>query len=242
MGNRFQFSLAVLFLSHICFASPSATRQSIANDLKKQGGASFEVLIQKWEKNHGTSAIQPLLEIGHDSRHFESEQRYVALMAIAKMGGQGSAKWIMPFLKDSNWMMRCGALRSLTALGNPVAAQAVAPLLHDPALVVRAEAVTAVEALRPEGASKLLALAARDPSNYRQGKAEWVPQRALKALVRLRAGGASRELAPLLDRGSDPELQLLTVETLEAITGKSLVRGRPFSERLRAWKRELSQG
>jgi HEAT repeat protein len=219
----------------------SSTLASIPNlvdklkaDIHARTGTSFEVLLRHWETTYGTSAFHPLLKIVSNTQNPDSE-RYIALMSAAKLGGSDSAPLFVPFLKDPSWMIRSGALRVLSAFSNPVTAEAILPLLRDPALVVRAEAVDAVLALQPKGAVEALISTISDPANYHGGKAETVPQRALRALAQMKKKEAAPQLVPLLRLSLDSQILMLTVQTLETLTGKKSQKGLALADQIQSW-------
>ena len=163
--------------------SPSPLSQILRQDLKNRKVGSFSGTLASWETHYGARAFSPLLELASDTRLADPD-RYVALMGAAKIGGTAAAPKFLPLLKDSSWMIRSGALRALSALHHAETSVAVLPLLHDSALVVRMEAIEAIDRLDPPGSHTALLSAIRDSSNYHGGRAQWVPQRALKSLVR----------------------------------------------------------
>ncbi len=226
-------------LSDPALAAVSPLSATLRSDLTTRRNNSFEVLLQHWAKQHGAKASLPLLELTRDTRLADAD-RYLALMGAARLGGQTLAPELVPTLKDRSWMLRSGALRALSALQNPSTRDAVLPLLKDPSLVVRTEAVEAVRILRPESARDALLQALENPANYHRGIAQWVPQRALQALVALHAKDAAPRLLPLLNRVADPVLQAKTVDALESLTGKKLGKAGNLKGRVEAWKRELS--
>jgi HEAT repeat protein len=161
-------------------------------------------------------------------------------MGAAKLGGPAIAPKIVPLLKDKVWLIRNAALRALSALKNPATAKAVLPLLKDPALVVRAEAVEAVKTLKPAGATQALLSVLQSQDNYRFGKAQWVPQRALAALVVLHDFSIVPYLRPLLDHQKDPELQRQTVFALQTLTGIDKDAQSPLPTQVETWKKILA--
>jgi len=201
--------------------------------------ASFEPLFRRWEERYGSRAVPPLLEISRDARASDP-QRYIGIMGIARLGGKEAAPLLVPFLKDTSWMIRAATLRALSALEKADTASAVLPLLRDPALVVRMEAVSAIELLKPIGAADALVEALFFEGNYREGKALWVPQKALSALKTLHAVETAPRLRPLLDHSDDLEILTQTVQTLEALQGKRLAPSLPIRLQAAEWKRALS--
>lgn len=199
---------------------------------------TFEPLLRRWEILYGDAAVTPLLQISAGSG--TDSLRYIALMGAARLGGRTTAPRISKFLRDPSWMLRSGALRAMTGLRDPATAPTVLPLLHDPSLAVRLEAVTATAQLKPAGAAQALLRELASEQNYRNGKALWVPGRALAALAALHASQAASSLAPLLDHTGDPDLQLETLATLETLTGRTLKPGAPLSVRIREWKLALN--
>ncbi|MBI2711312.1 MAG: HEAT repeat domain-containing protein [Bdellovibrio sp.] len=224
---------AVLLIFLISIKSSLGSTPSVSNPSPKQlqseihknpssGMAGFEKLIQSWEKRFGSQAALPLLTLARDSNTDENE-RYIALMGAAKLGGQPLLPEINSFLSDRSWMLRSAALRILAALGSPESGLAALPLLRDKALVVRAEAVETVRTLRPSGAALALLEALENPENYHHGKALWVPQKALQALTVLNASEVIPEIGRFLKSKrtqSDPELRSLTQKTLLALESR----------------------
>ena len=107
-------------------------------------------------------------------------------------------------------------------------------------MIVRSEAVDTIALLRPAGAVAALLAALEQPDNYHHGKAQWVPGKALTALVQLQAKDSALRLRPLLSHNQDPELQEKTVTALEHLTGKKLKSGAPLLARVEEWKTALS--
>lgn len=239
------FCLLGFTLAHAAQAplSPQQVRVQLLSSLRTQAqvrkGQSFDSLLQAWETRYNTRAVDPLFSIARD-RGVSDQERYMALMGAVKLGGRATGPKVETFLFDTSWMLRSGALRSLGALGAVQQSDAVLGLLKDPALVVRMEAVQAIEKLKPARAARALVSALRDPANYHHGKAQWIPQRALTALVSLKARNTAPDLAFLLDRKSDPELQKLTLKTLEFLTGQKLAKSQGFAAQLIAWKSFLN--
>jgi hypothetical protein len=236
--------LFLILTAASAYPSPTPTEALLIEALLKKEiwsreSSSFELLMQKFETRYGNKAMVPLLRIASDVRNEDSD-RYVALMSAAKLGGAHCAPMFVRFLKDKSWMIRSGALRTLKAFKNPKTAYAVLPLLKDPALVVRTEAIEAIEALHPPNAIKELVSALHESSNYHAGKAQWVPQKALAALLKLNADSKiAIQLQPLLHHEKDPELQRQTIQTLEALTGKKIKFGAKLAEQIRAWDQAL---
>lgn len=213
---------------------------------------SFDPLLQKWNQTYGASAVPLLLQLASDSQLTDS-QRYIAIMGAAKLGGSATAPMILPFLKETSWMIRTASLRALAAILNPaqenpslIDAQTrsnLFSLLHDPALVVRLEAVQVIETLKPKGAEEALAEILQRPENYHHQIAQWVPQRVLKALETLQAQKAAPLIEPLLHHSQDPELQKAALETLQSLTGKKIspeLKKLPIAEQIREWKRIIA--
>ena len=235
----------ILFAQFSIAAIPSPSEriaQTIRHELyvTLESGNSFAKLMDRWNGTYGIDAVSPLIQVADDSALPDSA-RYAALMGAARMGGTAVSTLIVPFLKDHSWMLRSGALRALATLGNEKTASAVLPLIHDPALVVRVEAVLAIERLKPVGAVKALLSALNSPENYHANIAQWVPGRALQALKTLRAKEAAVGLRPLLSHSRDPELQLQTVETLEALLGKTYSPKLALSEKIERWNLLLTR-
>lgn len=217
--------LLCLFLSTFgnAFAAQPHLVSSLLKDLKSRTNSSFDLLVKSWEQRYGTQAFFPLIEIVKNRKNSDPD-RYIAVMSAAKLGGTESASALIPFLKDPSWMVRSATLKALTALGNPLSADATLPLLRDPALVVRVEAVEAVRVLKPRGAALALVNTLGDQGNFHGGKALWVPQKALTALLSLQAREVAPQLLAYLGQPlfqNDPELSSQTRKTVELLTRRN---------------------
>jgi|GEM_PF-1999216 len=226
MANRERLSLAcaLFLLTPLARASVPPSIASIKTDIRNElhtHHRGFDSLLSKWESEYGISAVRPLLQIASDQKA-EDQNRYVALMGAARMGGYSAASLFTPYLRDKSWMIRSGALRVITLLQNQTSAAAVLPLLKDRALVVRAEAVDAVEKLKPAGAIPALLATLDDPQNYHAGRAQWVPGKSLHALAAMNARELLPRLRSILDRTSDPLFQKQAVAALSLLTGKAI--------------------
>ena len=218
----------------------------IEQDLKKfsvSHNTEFQPLIAQWEKKYGKKAIPDLLKVAKNKKAKDTD-RFIAIMAITKISGTSGAHQIIPFIKDKNWMVRSAALKSIEILDYKPGSKHVLKLLKDPALVIRAQAVSTIETLKPEGSTEALLSAVYDPKNYRtgnykKGKADWVPQRALAVLRKLRPIGVSAKLLPLMNDAHDRKLRAHALYTIETLEGKSLKKGSAFAERSLAWNQAL---
>lgn len=204
----------------------------------------FSALIQKWERVYGNASAPFLLKIAKDKAAKDSD-RYVALLAHTKIRGPQNAEELTALLDDKNWMVRSAALKSIEVLGYaPAAPRVFKTLENDPALVVRLQSIDTLKRLRPEGLADALVRAAMSsrnyrPANYRTGRADWVPQKALEALRELRSPGVAQKLLPLLNDSKDGRVRAHALHTIEVLEQKSLKKGRPFSERAVAWTKAL---
>lgn len=229
---------SALLISSLAFAAPSTS--TLKADLDARKSTSFAKIIDRWETEYGSSAVKSLLKIAAD-KDAEDADRYIAILATAKLGGEATAPMLTPYLKDSSWMIRSATLKALSALQNPATADSVVPALKDPALVVRLEAVYALETLKPSGAINALLDSLRDQNNYHRGKAQWVPQRALQALVKLKASSAAPQLRPLLDH-QDLSFRKEVVNTLDLIGVQrkpAMAKSASLQARVNAWKNAL---
>ncbi len=239
----------------------AATTALIKNELLNRGpSSSFENLIVLWERTYGTDAVPSLIGLASDKKLSDTD-RFIAFMSAIKIGGKAAAPLVTPFLKDTSWMIRSAALRALRTIADPEKdqniAQLVLPLLQDPALVVRSEAIDTVLKLKPSGSEDALVQAIYHPSNYRPArcklelkgkrpcKADWIPARALEALVELKARSAVPRLKLLLSYDRDPALKAHAIKTLEQLTGRTLQSqlrvGASLNERAKAWEKVLSE-
>lgn len=225
----------------------SSVEAMIRGDLasfRKEKRADFRSLVQKWERVYGSRSAPSLLAIAED-RKSPNTDRYVALLAHTRIRGPHEAKELVALLGDRDWMVRSAALKSIEILGYaPAGPKVLDTLANDRALVIRLQAIETLEKIRPPGTPEALLKAAMDgknyrPGNFRKGRADWVPQRALAALRVLRPLDFSRKLLPLLNETKDGRIRAHALHTIEILESKSLKPGRPFRERAAAWTSTL---
>ncbi len=231
-----------LLLSCSSLAAPIPTAAFyglIQSDLKNnQKKKNFEDLIKSWEKDYGTAAVPALLKFASDIKQNDPD-RYIALMGATKLGGKPTARLLAPYLKDSSWMIRTGALRALTLLNSSTANSLAIPLIEDPALVVRLEAVETLKILKPKGFEAALVKSLKNSDNYHAGKTTWVPEKALQTLVELNATAYTPQIAAVLDQIPDREFQIKTIHALEKLTNRKTGRELPIHQRIQVWKKTL---
>lgn len=236
------FSIAACFLSGLSQAdskNPVPILEEIRKDLKLRKSASFEFLTEHWKKTHGTHVIRPLLALAKEVNESDFD-RYIAIMGLARIGGKEVAPWILPFLNDRAWMVRIGTLRALMFLNYSKAGSQIISMLRDPALVVRREVVIVIEKLHLKAGIQPLVQTLKDKKNFHKGRAQWVPNRALKALIELKApANISKDLRHLLEYQQDPGLLRETVTTLDQLNGQK-TSTRSLKDRVRYWKKALS--
>lgn len=222
----------------------SMIRDDLAG-FRREKRTDFQSLVERWDRAYGSASAPSLLKIANDARSPNSD-RYVALLAHTKIRGPHDATELTALLDDRDWMVRSAALKSIAILGySPAAAKVLAKLARDPALVIRLQAIETLMKLRPPGLPEALLDAAMDgknyrPGNFRKGRADWVPQRALAALRELRPPGYSRRLLPLLNETKDGRMRAQALHTIEVLESRNLKSGRPFAERAAAWTATLT--
>ncbi len=227
----------------------------LASDLatfRREKLTDFKSLISKWERVYGVSAIPGLKNISKDTKAKDSD-RYVAILATTKIQGAKSAGEAVALLDDKNWMVRSAALKSIEILGySPAGPKVLEKLAKDPALVIRLQAIETIIRLRPVGYEGALVSATTSgqnyrPANYKAGRADWVPQRALEALRELapemkrekKSHEVAQSLLTLLNGAKDGRIRAHALHTIETLEEKSLGKGLPFKERAVAWNRAL---
>jgi HEAT repeat protein len=227
--------IVVQTYAHAAHLPTKAYYGLIQSELKNRKTVHFEELIKSWENQYGTAAVPALLKIAADKKQ-EDPDRYIALLGATKLGGKATAPLLSPYLKDSSWMIRTGALRALVVLNSEKQNALALPLIKDKALVVRAEAIEALKVLKPEGTEKALIESLKNPMNYHAGKATWVPGKALTTLLELDAKKYVHELATALNKIPNKLVQLKALIVLEKLTGEKKGRDLPHEERIKAWQ------
>lgn len=221
-------------------------REDLAQ-FRKSKRTDFRELVAKWERVYGDASAPGLLKVAKDPAANDSD-RYVAIMAHTRIRGPKSSKDVVDLLGDRNWMVRSAALKSVEILGLTVAAPRVLEKLEkDPALVIRAQSIETLMKLRPAGLADALVRASMDgknyrPGDYRKGRADWVPQKALEALRELKPRGYAGKLLPLMNDAKDGRVRAQALHTIEILEARNLKKGRPFKERAVAWNQALASG
>ena len=248
MISVFGMTSALAAIPKASLNGKTTVEASIRNDLsafRKEKQTDFQSLVQKWDRIYGNASAPSLLKIAEDSKAANAD-RYVALTAHTKIRGPHDAKELTALLDDRDWMVRSAALKSIEILGYmPAAPKVLAKLENDPALVIRVQTIETLMKLRPPELADALLKASMDgknyrPANFRKGRADWVPQRALAALRELKPAGYSRRLLPLLNETNDGRIRAHALHTIEILESKSLKAGRPFPERAAAWTATLT--
>jgi HEAT repeat protein len=221
--------------------------------LRDEKRTDFRALVDRWDSVYGRASAPALRKIALDAKAPDSD-RYVAILAHTRIQGPADLKsatkdsenLIERSLQEKNWMLRSAGLKSAEILGARAMAPKVLTLLEkDPALVIRTQAIETLTKLRPEGLADALLKAAMDsrnyrPADFRKGRADWVPQKALDALRDLKPAGYSAKLLPLLNEAKDGRVRAHALHTIETLENKSLKKGRPFAERATAWNQALN--
>jgi HEAT repeat protein len=230
----------------------SVLRQDL-RALRDEKRTDFRALVDRWDSVYGRASAPALRKIALDAKAPDTD-RYVAILAHTRIQGSADLKsaskdsenLIERSLGEKSWMLRSAGLKSAEILGARTMAPKVLSLLEkDPALVIRTQAIETLAKLRPDGLADALVKAAMDsrnyrPADFRKGRADWVPQKALDALRDLKPQGYSAKLLPLLNEAKDGRVRAHALHTIEALENKSLKKGRPFAERAMAWNQALN--
>lgn len=241
--------IALLISTSLSFAKLSPTpeksepsiQSQIQKDLSLRSSISFKKILENWKKKYGPKAIPPLLSIAKNKSQPDSD-RYIAVIALAKIGGIQQENQLKDFLKDRSWMLRIAALRSLVGLKSKKFKKEILSLSNDPALVVRNEVIHAIEKLRFKGSIPILIQSLRNKKNYHHGKAQWVPQSALETLVKIKAPEkVAHFLLPLLTLRKDPKFQTQVLNTLEKLTGKKVKASLSIDQQAKKWREILKK-
>jgi len=186
MKTYWQSSKKFLILSSLFIVSTASAGELIfklENEIENWKGKSFEPLIDRWEKEYGSSAVSSLTRIARN-KNLHDRERYVALMGAAKLGGPDGFNLWSTLIHDSSWVIRGAVLRASRISQNEQAKKLALEGLKDKALVVRLEAVETLAWLKPKDWEKALLGTLSDERNFHKGRPLWVPTRALRALTR----------------------------------------------------------
>ncbi|MBU6374683.1 MAG: hypothetical protein KGQ59_01690 [Bdellovibrionales bacterium] len=221
--------------------------QRLLRQIVAEKDPNFSGLFSDWKKQHGVSAVKPLLEIAED-KALSEKTRTIALLGAAELSKTQpdlSKNRILPLLKDSQWLIRISAIKGLEILSARSVTLEIAERLRDPALVVRSQAADTLLRLSQSPQNEFatqprilraLSEAMLASENYSDQKALWVPQKALAALVASGAKSELKQIAKLLDRKADPKMVQLAIFALEKISG-----AKPGQRTAEQWKKQLAE-
>ncbi len=260
MGTQLTKKFSILFLL-AQFLLPNAfsalaQNNTITSDHIKQKvqehihkGTSLKVFYQDILNIYGTRALDPLLGILENSRE-RDEARWVSLYGVVRLSGFDSIHLLKKYYNDKSWMLRDAAIKNSTILctldKTPVQQlnqckksfeNEIASKLKDDSLIVRTTAVDSIAKLSLKTAADKLTESLFDSNNFHNEKPLWIHRHILEALEKLQYKQAIPRLSDLLYKTHDPQLQAMTVKTLEKLSGKQFNQ-KPISEQIYLWKRE----
>ncbi len=214
-----------------------------------RNGASLKLFYQDILNIYGTKALDPLLDILENDRE-RDEARWVSLFGVVRLSGFDSINLIKKYYNDRSWMLRDAAIKNTAILCSLERTPkevlenckknvqfGLESKLKDDSLIVRTSAVDSISALSLKTSAAKLTDSLFDSANFHNDKALWIHKHILAALEKLQYKPAIPRLSELLERKRDPELQALTVKTLEKLTGKQFNQ-KPIADQIYFWKRE----
>lgn len=210
-----------MFLLFISTQTSFASIQShILDDINSLKGNSFQHLIQKWEKKYGTKSIDRLISITENKKN-KDQNRYIAMMAAVKIGGEAVIPKIEKLATDPSWMVRLGVLKAIRATKKTTSSEILFNALNDPAIVVRNEAVITIDQLNlPNSASQLMKTL-NTPHNQYPKVPLWLVENILSVIAHEKGIKNTEELKKFIDQTPHPKLIKKGIQTLELVQAKN---------------------
>jgi HEAT repeat protein len=167
----------------------------------------------------GPSALTSLSMVYRDPKATDHES-WVAARAMARIGGEDSARTQAQGLTSKRIITRLGAVSGLRLMKHAPSTSALEQALFDKALTVRVAAADALAEIGSRGSHKALAQALNLPANFHHGRSLFVREHIVKALGDVGSIGGIDALIGVLSE-KEPELQRLATVSLSSITGRS---------------------
>ena len=168
------------------------------------------------------------------------QNRWSALMTVAKVGGIDSVPELELALQDPEWFMRNAAILALSHIDTELAKTWARKLLSDKSLLVRSAAVRVLVHLNDQSSTALLWEKLSAPENFRKGHSLFIRKQIVQGLGRLEKPGQEIKFLGLL-KNVDSTLHESTISALEQITNEKI--GKPkdsLSTRRSKWIKRLA--
>ena len=173
----------------------------------------------------GMDGIPTLIEI-FSNPGSPWQSRWIAAMALGRLGGEDALTALKMGIRDSLFLVR---LASVTAMGNtqdPDVLPNIRETINDKALVVRSASVEMLGRLKDRQAVPLLIEALWHKSNFHRGKSLWIREKIISALGEIGDQEAIPELIKVLSEREEP-IQIRGCEALAKIVPEAEIKVLP---------------
>jgi HEAT repeat protein len=151
------------------------------------------------------------------------DQRWRAVTAVGRIGGESSKPDLEKALKSNEWFMRNAALVAILNVDQGRARQWARQLISDDSLIVRAAAVGVLGELKDETAVPLLWEKLYSKENYAGQQSLFIRRKIVETLGKLETKGQEAKFAQILN-DSDESLHPPAMDALEHLTNKKMKR------------------
>lgn len=168
----------------------------------------------------GAPAIPTLIEIFQDvSASWQS--RWIAAMALGRLGEAKAWKTLKAGLKDPLFLIRMASVQALGNTKDPSVAPIVRKVLNDKAMVVRSVVVDTLARLRDTHSVEALMEELHLERNFHRGQSLWIREKILEALGLI---GDERAVPTLLSVLNEKEgkIRIQACKALERILPNAL--------------------
>ena len=253
MTKSLMNGLAVLSLGALALACPLTSIAAVsAKSMKKAQTANHstsgamaatkEALAFPLEER--VANLKALGDVGYQSlaklmfdKSATMEERWKAVTAAGRVGGEKSRPELERALHASEWFMRNAALVAMMQLDHETGLSWARQLLNDKALVVRAAAVDVIDGARDAQSTQLLWTKLYAKENYKRGQSLFIRRRIVEALADMETSGRESKFIALLG-DKDSSLHAPAISALERLTRHSIGSGsEPTKVRKAAWEK-----
>lgn len=161
----------------------------------------------------GPRAIPTLVEIFQDSAALW-QSRWIAAMALGRLGGKKASDVLKVGLNDPLFLLRMASAQALGNMGDLSTVPEIRKLLSDRALVVRASVADTLGVLKDRDSVPALIKELSASRNFHRGKSVWIRQTIMKSLGAI---GDERAVPALMAALQEKELTI-RLEACEALS------------------------
>lgn len=195
--------------------SPQPTEFATVEPITDPGEKIREIIASVPPGNEYPQQLEEIVEFGvvgvptltliFEDASAPWQSRWIAGMALGRLGTSPAREALEKGLKDPLFLVRMAAIEALTRAGGPSIAPALRNALSDRAMVVRSKAVDSLERFKDREAVPELVKELASPRNFHRGRSFWIRERIVDALGNI---GGEKTIPALLSVLRENEMNL----------------------------------